>query len=154
MRKLRKSRERKGFTLIELAVAILIMSILAGIVYLGLKSGSAGAIKATMLNDIRTDFAAETQYYELTDSFKSVNVSGGNTGKRIIIDENYPSIKAVASPGNNVQITASDTNGDGLNDKVVIQVTNTKLPNVVCKYDNTDDDHPRPYCTTTSSNGG
>jgi len=128
-----KAKGRKGFTLPELLIVLVIVSILLAIAIPKLSGGKTGAIIASMKTDVRNAVAAEETYYSVAQAYKDATLNGGNSGAEAALDPNYPTIKITASPHNTVKIT-TDTDGDG-NPCFTVTVSNDQYTSQSAVYD-------------------
>jgi prepilin-type N-terminal cleavage/methylation domain-containing protein len=77
----KKINMRKGFTLVELLIVIVIIGILAGMMMLTMGSATEGANAAKLINDLRLLKSASLLYFADNDKWPDQNAAGqtGNT---------------------------------------------------------------------------
>jgi len=131
-------RTLKGVALVMLLTAIALIALVAFMIGRSVIPALSGAKTNVILNTMKSDamqaIATEKTFAARTGEYGSVSLDGGTNGQCAPINSTYPDIKICASKGNTVDITAKDSDGDGINDCFVVKVSNPNV-NEVATYD-------------------
>ncbi|WP_395150927.1 type II secretion system protein [uncultured Allofournierella sp.] len=146
LNKLMNLRKKKGFTLIELIVVLVIMAILAAAAIPTVMGYIENSRKAAYLANVRTVYqAGQSAIAEglAAGNDITINAAGStNAGDITIGDTTFTARVAALTgfPAANITVTDNDTNGaaapgaDMAKDKYVIVVANKKISKIYATY--------------------
>lgn len=102
----------KGFTLLELMITILIISILAAIAYPSYQSITANGYRAAAQADLMGLAAVMEQHYAVNYSYKGAASGGANTGSPAFYATWSPSAELASAKQYNLTIRAVGSDGE------------------------------------------
>jgi len=129
-----KRTMKKGFSMIELLFAMIIMAALAAIAIPSLSSGTDSATYTSMKSDAQAAYSAAQASYtdalnfdQATGDFTDTDDNGiadtGGTNDDGKIGENALTV----SKSNTISLVPQDCSGDGVNDGIEVTVTNDNV---------------------------
>lgn len=102
----------RGFTLLELMITVLIISILAAIAYPSYQSMIANGYRAAAQADLMGLAAAMEQHYAVNYSYKGAATSGADTGSPAFYAKWSPSAELASAKQYNLTIKTVSSDGE------------------------------------------